>query len=304
MSRLLLKDMWAAVVRCAPFAKHNTLAAALHTAASPIDCVCHAAPVADKLVAVLVLNSGFHSSAAVTALALTAALSLTPAEVDRRWQEGGYSQAGRGTISSISLKDPAGRQRAAAEALGELLQAADGVPGLLQPQYRQQGEALVQRCSSLWRAGLAALRANLASLQQLGLSSSQLAALVHTQPAVLTCNWEGEAKQRFLAWAQQELGLSPIELVLHHASYACRSVARTAMRADYLRQHRPAVWESKLARGTRPLLSLLSESRFYERAGCTEAEVAAFNRTWLATPAGRRWGGKLRRVKRRANHSS
>ncbi len=37
-----------------------------------------------------------------------------------------------GYLNYISHVDPAGRQRAAAEALGELLQVADGVPGPLQ----------------------------------------------------------------------------------------------------------------------------------------------------------------------------
>ena len=237
----------------------------------------------------------------MTALALSGALRLTPAEFSRRWQEGGYNQAGRGAISSIGLKDPAGRQRAAAEALGELLQAADGVPGLLQQQYRQQGETTVQRCGALWRAGPAALRASWASLQQLGLSSSQVAAVVHAQPAVLAYNWGGEAKQRLLAWVQQELGLSPYEFLQEYAGYLTYSAATIAMRADYLRQRCPVVWEERLARGARPLLTLLTRpKRFCSQAGCTEAELAAFNRAWLATPAGRRWGGKLSRRQRQA----
>ena len=239
----------------------------------------------------------------MTALALSGALRLTPAEFSRRWQEGGYSQAGRGAIRSIGLKDPAGRQRAAAEALGELLQAADGVPGPLQQQYRQQGEELVRRCGALWRAGPAALRASWASLQQLGLSGSQVAAVVHKHPSVLTYNWEGEAKQRLLAWVQQELGLSPYDFLTRHACYAASSVATIAMRADYLRQHRHAVFHATLSRGPGPLLALLTDHRiFFPKAGCTEAELAAFNCAWLATPAGRRWGGKPSRRRRQARH--
>jgi len=76
------------------------------------------------------------------------------------------------------------------------------------------------------------------------------------------------------------------------------------MHADFLRQLRPAVWEKQLARGTGPLLSLLTHSLFYGRAGCTKAELAAFNRAWLATAAGRRWGGKPRRVQRRTDEAA
>ena len=225
-------------------------------------------------------------------LALSGALRLTPTEFDRRRQEGGAS-----ALPNIACKNPAERQQAAAEALGDLLQAADGVPGPLQPQYRQQGDALVQRSSALWLAGPAALRASWASLQQLGLSSSQIVSAVQQLPAMLTYNWEGEAKQRLLAWVQQELGLSPAEFLTRHAGYASSSVAKIAMRADFLRQHRPAVWEQQLARGTGPLLSLLTHRSFFDRTGCTWAELDAFNRAWLATPAGRRWGKKSYRTR-------
>jgi len=61
----------------------------------------------------------------------------------------------------------------------------------------------------LLRSGHAALRANWASLQQLGLSGSEVVAVVQKQPAVLTSNWEADAKQWLLAWLQQELGLEP-----------------------------------------------------------------------------------------------
>ncbi len=71
---------------------------------------------------------------AVAGLSQAGALNLTPTEFDRRWREGGLQLANLGAMKCISYKDPAGRQRAAAEALGELLQAADGVPGPLQPQ--------------------------------------------------------------------------------------------------------------------------------------------------------------------------
>ncbi len=233
-------------------------------------------------------------------LALTAALKLTPPEFDRRWQEGRLSDANMGDLNNITLKDPAGRQRAAAEALGELLQAADGVPGPLQPQYRQQGEALVKRSAALWRAASSALHANWSSLQQLSLSSSQIAAAVQKQPNLVAYNWDGEAKQRQLAWVQQELGLSPFDFITRHTRAATRGVATLAMRADFLRQQRPAVWEQLLSNGTRPLLRLLGEKKpFCARAGCTAAELDAFNRAWLATPAGRRWGAKPRVVARK-----
>ncbi len=233
-------------------------------------------------------------------LALTAALKLTPAEFDRRWQEGGLSDANLGDLHNIGLKDPAGRQCAAAEALGELLQAVDGLPGPLQPQYRQQGEALVKRSAALWRAAPSALHANWSSLQQLGLSSSQVVAAVQQQPTVLVYNWDGEAKQWLLAWVQQELGLNPLDFLTRHNRAPTRSVATLAMRADFLRQHRPAVWEELLSNGTHPVLRLLGETkRFCARAGCTKAELDAFNRAWLATPAGRRWGAKPRVVARK-----
>ena len=89
-----------------------------------------------------------HALLAVTELALSRALNLTLAEFDRRWQEGGPS-----ALKFIGVRDPAGRQQAAAEALGELLQAADGVPGPLQQQYQQQGVDLVERSRALWAAG-------------------------------------------------------------------------------------------------------------------------------------------------------
>ncbi len=191
-------------------------------------------------------------------LAQTAALSLTPAEFDWRWREGGLSQASVGAMKMIGMKDPAGRQRAAAEALGELLQAADGMPGPLQQQYRQQGDLLVARNRQLWTTGAPALRAAWASLQHLGLSSSQVVALVQKQPAVLTYNWDGEAKRLLLAWVQQELGLSPQDFLASHAVYATYSVATLAIRADFLRQHRHALWAEVHSRGIGPLLSLLT----------------------------------------------
>ncbi|KAI7843454.1 hypothetical protein COHA_002932 [Chlorella ohadii] len=244
--------------------------------------------------------SGALSSEHVAGLAQTAALSLTPAEFDRRWREGGLSQASVGAMKMIGMKDPAGRQRAAAEALGDLLQAADGMPGPLQQQYRQQGDLLVARNRQLWTTGAPALRAAWASLQHLGLSSSQVVALVQKQPAVLTYNWDGEAKRLLLAWVQQELGLSPQDFLASHAVNATYSVATLAMRADFLRQHRHALWAEVHSRGIGPLLSLLTDYRRLARAGCSKAELAAFNRAWLAMPAGRRWGGRTRRVHRRA----
>ena len=251
--------------------------------------------------AVIAFEHGFPFPAAVTAFALSAALSLTPAEFERRWQAGRLKQAGRGAVSNINLKDPAGRQRAAAEALGELLQAANGVAGPLQYVYRQQGEVMVWRQPRLWTASPTSLRASWASLQHMGLSSSQVVAVAHQQPVVLAYNWEGEAKQRLLAWVQQELGLSPYDFLTRHACYAAASVATIAMRADCLRQHRHAVFHATLSRGPGPLLSLLTiTQRFLSKAGCTKAELAAFNRAWLTTPAGRRWGGKPRTVQRRS----
>ncbi len=228
-------------------------------------------------------------------LALSSALSLTPAEFDRRWREGGPS-----ALKLISCNDPAGRQQAAVTALGELLQAADSVCGPLQPQYRQQAAALVEREHRLWGAAPLGLRASWASLQQLGLSDSQLREVIDKQPAVLAYNWDGEAKPRLLAWVQQELGLSPVDFLTRHAGYVTNSVATIAMRADFLRQHRPALWQDVTSRGTGPLLSLLTKAEFFfARSGCTQAELAAFNRAWLATPAGRRWGAKPRRAPRR-----
>ncbi len=222
-----------------------------------------------------------HALLAVTELALSAALNLTPAEFDRRWRAGGPS-----ALKHIGVSDPAGRQRAAAEALGELLQAADGVPCPLQPQYWQHGVNLVERSRALWAAGPAALRAGWASLQQLGLSGSQVVAVVQLRPSALAYNWDGEAKQRLLAWVQQELGLSPFEFLTRHTRAVTSCVATLAMRADFLRQHRPAVWEDLVSRGTGPLLSLLGETKpFCARAGCTKAELDAFNRAWLATAA-------------------
>jgi len=221
------------------------------------------------------------------------ALNLTPAQLDQRRQGSG----GRGT-KPHTLKDPASRQQAAAEALGELLQAANGVPAPLQHGYRQQGEELVQRSLAVWTASPAALLAAWASLQQLGLSSSQLLEVVHKQPAVLGLNWDGGAKPRLLAWVQENIGITQFNFLLHHPCYATYSVAKIAMRADFLRQHRHALWQEYASRGPGPLLSLLTHVRFPDRTSTTAAEVDAFNRTWLATPAGRQWGSKLRRAQR------
>ncbi len=228
---------------------------------------------------------------AVAAFALSNALNLTPAQLDQRRQ--GSGDSGRKSYPQ-TLKDPAGRQQAAAETLGELLQAADGLPGPLQQGYRQQGKELVQRSLSVWTCSPATLRASWARLRQLGLSDSQLAAVVVKQPAVLAYNWDGDAKPWLLAWVQQELGLSPYEFLLHFAHYVTNSVATIAMRADFLRQHRHALWQEFASRGPGPLLSLLTDHRRLARVGCTTAELAAFNRAWLATPAGRRWGAKTR----------
>lgn len=157
----------------------------------------------------------------------------------------------------------------------------------------------------MWAASPTSLRAGWASLQQLGLSSSQIAAVVQAHPALVTYNWAGEAKQRLLAWVQQQLGLSYYEFLLHHAGYVMFSVARTAMRADYLWQHRPDLYAETASRGPGPLLSLLTDARsFFPKAGCTKDEVAAFNRDWLATLAGRRWGSTALQVQRRRNNKA
>ena len=224
-------------------------------------------------------------------------LALDPAEFDRRRREGG-AQA----LQCVGLKDPAGRQQAAAAALGELLQAADGVPGPLQQQYRQQGEALVQRCAALVRAPPASLRASWAALLRIGLTNGDIAATVQQHPAVLTHNWEGEAKQRLAAWLQQELGLSLAQLLKRHAGYASAGAGRLAMRAAYVQQHRPALWEVYRSRGTGSMLSLLTDNRtFFPNAGCTQEQLQAFEREWLQTPAGRVYGGKARREMRRGS---
>ncbi|KAI7843466.1 hypothetical protein COHA_002942 [Chlorella ohadii] len=246
---------------------------------------------------------GTLSAEQVACLALTA-LRLTPAEFDRRWREGGLSRASKGALKSISLKDPASRRRAAAEALGELLQAADGVPGPLQQQYRQQGVALVERQPRLWDASIAALKAGWTSLQRLGLSSSQVVAVVQEQPAVLVYNWDGEAKQRLLAWVQQELDMTPFDLLTRSPRSVSRSVATLAMRVDFLRLHRPALWEQLASCDPVPLLRLLGETkRFCANAGCTATELDAFNCSWLATPAGRCWGAKPRQETRRTRNT-
>ncbi|PRW33911.1 hypothetical protein C2E21_7229 [Chlorella sorokiniana] len=245
--------------------------------------------------------SGELSAEQVARMALApSALHLTPAEFDRRWHDGGLSRPGA-SPTDITMSDTAGRQQAAAAALGELLQAADGVPGPLQPQYLQQGEELVQRSAGLWRAGPAALRAGWASLQQLGLSDSQVVAAMTMQPAVLSLDWAGETKQRLLAWAEEHLGIDTFGFLTSYTRFVTYSGASVAMRADFLQQHHPAMWDQNLCRGPRTLFRLLTEpERLCAHAGCTETELVAFNRAWLATPAGLRWGGKAGRSQRRA----
>lgn len=170
----------------------------------------------------------------------------------------------------------------------------------VQQQHRQQADALVAGCHILWGAAPGALRASWAALQGLGLSSSQLAAIVRKLPVVLAYDWQGEAKLRLLSWAEAELGLSRSDFLLHHTRYTRYSAATIAMRADYLRQRCPDVWNKYLSRGADSLLGLLvNTKRFLSRAECTPAALDAFNRAWLATPAGRQWGGKPRRSQRR-----
>ncbi|PRW33932.1 hypothetical protein C2E21_7208 [Chlorella sorokiniana] len=243
--------------------------------------------------------SGQLSAEQVARLALEpSGLSLSPAEFDRRRREGG-AQA----LACIGLKDPKGRQQAAAAALGELLQAAAGVPGPLQQQHQQQGAALVKRCAAFMRATPTSLRANWAALHRTGLADGDIAAIVQQQPAVLTGNWEGDAKQLMAAWLQQELGLSLAQFLRRHVSHANKGVGRLAMRAAYLQQHRPAVWQRCYVRGAGPLLTLLcsTDTQFFSASGCTDYELSAFQRTWLQTPDGRRWGGKHKRGARRGS---
>ncbi|PRW33859.1 putative uncharacterized protein isoform A [Chlorella sorokiniana] len=237
--------------------------------------------------------SGELSAAHVTQLALEpCGLSLSPAEFDRRRREGGDH-----ALACIGLKDPNGRQQAIATALGELLQAAAGVPGPLQQQYRQQATAQAQRYAAFMRATPASLRANWAALHRAGLADGDIAAIVQQQPSVLTHNWGSDSKKQLATWLRQELGLSLAQFLKRHVGYANKGVGRLAMRAAYLQQHRPAVWQQYYARGAGPLLSLLSDNRnFYPKSGCTQADLAAFEREWLRTPAGRRWGGKPSRT--------
>ena len=222
-------------------------------------------------------------------------MSLDPAEFDRRWREGGVH-----ALKCISFKDAGARQREAAAVLGEVLQAGDGMQGPLQQRYLAQGEALVGKNAALVQVPAASLRASWAALRRTGMADSEIAAAVRMQPTVLAYNWEGDAKQLLAAWLQQELGLSLAQFLTQHAGYASHGVGRLALRAAFLQQHRHAVWKSTLSRGTGPLLRLVSATPndFCRRAGCSEAELEAFERAWLQTPAGRRWGAKSSRNKR------
>ena len=237
----------------------------------------------------------FPPDAAVRSLAnSTPALRMTPAEFDQRWQECG------GKPMLFGYADAATRQSAVAEAVGALLQAAAGEPGPLQAQYLQQGAA--ERCASLAKVGPHSIRANWAALRRIGLTDSQIVAAVRSEPSILTFNWEGDAKRRLAAWLRQELGVELAQFIHQHPSYTTSGVARMSMRAAYLRAHRPGVWEDYLARGTGPLLYLLSSSlvRFNKSASCAEEEVDEFNRAWLQMPDGRRWGRKPNVRNRRA----
>lgn len=222
-------------------------------------------------------------------------LSLDIAEFERRRREGGKTGE-----ADVSYADPAGCRQAAATAVGELLQEAAGVQGELQEEYWRQGMALVERCGSLMRAPPASLCANWASLQRLGLDDSVIAAIVKQQPSLLSHNWEGEAKQRLADWLQQELGLLLVDFLTQHSGYVTNGVARMAMRAAFLHQRRPGVWEERRARGDGPTLSLLTitDIKFSKRVGCTPTQLQAFERAWLPTPEGRRWGVKPWRPRR------
>ena len=223
-------------------------------------------------------------------------MRLEPAEFGQRWRDGGVH-----ALKCISLRDVGARQQAAAAVLGELLQAGDGVQGPLQQQYLAQGEVLVGKNVAMVTVPAASLRASWAALRRAGMADSQIAAAVKVKATVLAYNWEGETKQRLAAWLQQELGLSLAQFLTRHARCASYSVCRLAMRAAFLQQHRPAIWESTLARGTGPLLRLVcaTSTEFCRHSGCSEAELEAFERGWLQTPAGRRWGAKASR-----NHRS
>lgn len=265
-------------------------------AAVPVDCLWHtdASPHSQ-------LFPGSTSAlrhprpAAVAKLALQpGVLMLEPAEFDRRWHAGAER-----AVKMISYRDSAAHIQAASAAVGELLQAADGVPGALQQEYAEQGAALVQRSAPLAGASPASLHSNWAALHSLGLAEREVAAAVQQQPAILTTNWEGEAKQLLAAWLQRELSLSLAHFIRRHAGYATNGVGRLALRAAYLQQHQPAVWEETRSRGAGPLLSLLTDNRsFFPKASCTQAELDAFEREWLQTPDGRRFGRKASRKQR------
>lgn len=210
------------------------------------------------------------------------------------------AQGGRlKSVEMISYRDSAAHIQAASAAVGELLQAADGVPGALQQEYAEQGAALVQRSAPLAGASPASLHSNWAALHSLGLAEREVAAAVQQHPSILTTNWAGPAKQLLAAWLQRELGLSLADFIRRHVSYVNTGVGRMAMRAAYLQQHQPAVWEEARSRGAGPLLSLLSDDRrFFPRAACTQAELDLFERAWLQTHDGRRFGRKASRKQR------
>lgn len=171
----------------------------------------------------------------------------------------------------------------------------------MQQRYLQQGMALIERNGKLAGTPPTSLRANWASLQRLGLCDSEIVSAVEKEPSVLGVNWKGEPKQRLAAWLQQELGVSLAEVLRRQPRHANVGVCRLAMRAAFLQQHRPGVWEERLGRGIGPLLFMLTkqaDALFISNAACTQAELGAFQRAWLPTPDGRRWGVKPRRQQR------
>ena len=111
------------------------------------------------------------------------ALNLEPAQFDKRWKAGGSD--------SLTYKDLAAHKQQNASVLGELLQMADGILLPLQPRYQQQAAQLMDHGSQLWKSAPGTIQAAWAHMRGLGLTDSEVAALIRQTPGLLKYNWSG-----------------------------------------------------------------------------------------------------------------
>ena len=189
------------------------------------------------------------------------------------------------------------------EVIGRLMQAAEGMQAdaPLQLQHREAVTALLNKAPMLQMTPASSVQSNWDYLRSEGLADSQIWATFQKRPTLMACDLRGAAMQLKAAWVEQVLGLAFDEFFVSHPSYVIGGLPKMAMRADYLKVH--GQWDGMLARGHGPLLCALTQPvlRFCKRpeVDCSEAQLAAFERQWQQSAAGRRWGVKTDRRRRK-----